>query len=155
MSTNLSLALLGLALMLVIGLSVYAYTLRREVRRRREFRQEEDQRARQNCLDNLEIVASALAQGQVDVTEGSWRCKVLLEILDPELMERPVFRAFGEVHERTRHLHTHSAREALNAQERLKEDRQRIAVEDEMREPVLAAAIAVLELHRRWPESRY
>ncbi|HSP58367.1 MAG TPA: DUF2489 domain-containing protein [Halomonas sp.] len=155
MSTNTSLVLLGLALMLVIGLMVYAYTLWREVRRRREYRQAEDQRASQNCLDNLEMVASALAQGQVDVTEGAWRCKVLLEILDPELMERPAFRAFGEVHERTRHLHTHSARDALNAQERLNEDRQRLAVEDEMRESVLAAATAVLEFRRRWPESRY
>jgi exopolyphosphatase/pppGpp-phosphohydrolase len=133
----------------------YAYTLWREVRRRRAFREEEDQRARQNCLDNLEMVASALSQGQVDVTEGAWRCKALLEILDPELMERPVFRAFGEVYERTRHLHTHSAREALSPQERLKEDRQRLEIEEEMREPVLNAAGAVLEFRRRWPESRY
>lgn len=155
MSTNTSLVLLGLAMMLVIGMTVYAYTLWREVRRRREYRQEEDRRARENCLDNLEMVASALAQGQVDVTEGAWRCKVLLEILDPQLMERPAFRAFGEVHERTRHLHTHSARGALDARERLEEDRQRLAVEDEMREPVLAAAGAVLEFRRRWPDSQY
>jgi hypothetical protein len=47
------------------------------------FRAEEEQRAHDNCLENLEMVASALLQEQVDVTEGAWRCKVLLEILDP------------------------------------------------------------------------
>ncbi len=76
---------------------------------------------------------SALVQEQVDITEGSWRCKVLLEIVDPSLSERPEFQAFAEVYSRTRHLKTHSARKQLTPRERMQEDKERLAVEDEMR----------------------
>jgi len=153
MTTTLALILFGLALAIIAGLGVYAYSLWKEVQRRKAFREEETRRAHQNCLENLEMVASALAQDQVDITEGSWRCKVLLEILDEKLTERPDFQAFDEVHRRTRHLHTHSARQALTPKERFREDKERLAVEDEFREPVLKAAAAVVEFRRGWPDS--
>lgn len=155
MTTTTVLVLAGLGLVIIAGLAAYAVTLRREVRRREAFRQEEEQRARDNCLENLELVASALLQEQVDVTEGAWRCKVLLEILEPSLLEREAFRPFGEVHERTRHLHTHEARQALTPKERFKEDRERLAVEDECREAVLEAARAALVFRRDWPASMH
>ncbi|MGJ7456833.1 DUF2489 domain-containing protein [Halomonas sp. RA08-2] len=153
MTTTTALVLIGIGLVIIAGLAAYAYTLRQEVRRRQDFREEEERRARDNCLENLEMVASSLLQEQVDVTEGAWRCKVLLEILDPRLMERDTFRPFGEVHARTLHLHTHEARRALTPKERFKEDRERLAVEEELREAVLGAADAVLELKRNWPGS--
>ncbi|PXX95559.1 DUF2489 domain-containing protein [Halomonas sp. LBP4] len=153
MTTTTALILLGVGLAIIAGLAAYAFTLRRELRRRRVFREEEERRARDNCLENLEMVASALLQEQVDVTEGAWRCKVLLEILDPRLLERPAFQAFGEVHARTRHLHTHSAREALTPRERFREDNERLAVEAEMREAILEAARAALAFRRDWPGS--
>ncbi|RTR06284.1 DUF2489 domain-containing protein [Halomonas nitroreducens] len=153
MTTTTALILLGLALAVVAGLGAYAFTLWREVKRRRDFREEEQRRAHENCLENLELVASALMQQQVDITEGAWRCKTLLEILDPSLIERPEFRAFGEVHSRTRHLHTHSARQALSPKARFQEDRERLAVEDELRDAVLAAAGAVVSFRRGWPGS--
>ncbi|QTF91190.1 DUF2489 domain-containing protein [Halomonas sp. BM-2019] len=153
MNTTTALVLVGLGLAIIAGLAAYAFTLWREVRRRRAYREEEEQRAHDNCLENLELVASALIQEQVDVTEGAWRCKVLLEILDPRLLEREAFRPFGEVHARTRHLHTHQARQALSPRERFKEDRERLAVEEEFRDAVLDAARAALEFRRGWPGS--
>ncbi len=110
-------------------------------------------RAHENCLENLELVASALQQGQVDITEGAWRCKTLLDILDPSLVSRPEFLAFAEVHERTRHLHTHSARQALSPRERFQEDRERLKVEDEWRDAVMKAALHALRFRRDWPDS--
>ncbi|APE32630.1 hypothetical protein BOX17_15995 [Halomonas aestuarii] len=153
MTHTLALILLGLGLAIIAGLGAYAFTLWKEVQRRKAFQQDELRRAHDNCLENLEMVASALAQEQVDITEGSWRCKVLLEILDQSLTERPDFQAFDEVHRRTRHLHTHTARKALSPKERFREDRERLAVEEEMREPVLKAAAAVIEFRRGWPDS--
>lgn len=152
MSMTTALILGGLGLAIIAGLAAYAVTLWREVHRRETFRKEEARRANANCLENLELVASALLQQQVDITEGSWRCKVLLEILDPRLMERDAFRAFGDVHARTRHLHTHEARKALSPKARFQEDRERLAVEEEFRERVLQAARAVLAFKQRWPE---
>ncbi|WP_447556239.1 DUF2489 domain-containing protein [Vreelandella sp. EE22] len=145
MNSILALVLLLVAVIIMVGLGGYALTLRKEVKRREAFRLEEDQRAQQNSLENLDYVASALVQEQVDITEGCWRCKVLLEIVDPSLTEREEFQAFAEVYSRTRHLKTHSARKQLTPRERMQEDKERMAVENEMRPAVLSAAQAVLE----------
>ncbi|MDR5858619.1 DUF2489 domain-containing protein [Halomonas eurihalina] len=153
MSTTTALILMGLGLAIVAALGAYAYVLWREVRRRQAFREEELRRAHDNCLENLELVANALQQGQVDITEGAWRCRALLDILDPTLVSRPEFRAFAEVHERTRHLHTHSARQALTPKARFQEDRERINVEDEWRDEVIKAASSALVFRRGWPDS--
>ncbi|MCE8015028.1 DUF2489 domain-containing protein [Halomonas sp. MCCC 1A17488] len=152
MTTTTAWILLGLGLAIVAGLAAYAFTLWQEVRRRQVFHEEELRRAHENCLANLEIVASSLLQEQVDVTEGAWRCKLLLDILDPSLIERPGFQAFGEVYARTRHLHTHSARKQLAPRERMREDRERLEVEAEWRQPVLAAAEEILRFRRAWPD---
>ena len=145
MNSTVALISLVVAIAIIVGLSIYAIKLRKEVKRREAFRIDEDRRAHQNCLENLDYVTSALMQEQVDITEGSWRCKVLLEIIDPSLSERAEFQAFAQVYERTRHLKTHSARAALTPRERMAEDKQRLAVENEMRPAVLAAAEAVIK----------
>ncbi|WP_104203672.1 DUF2489 domain-containing protein [Billgrantia saliphila] len=153
MTTTTALILLALGLAIVAGLAAYAFTLWREVKRRDAFHEQELRRAHENCLSNLEIVAASLLQEQVDITEGAWRCKMLLDILDPRLIERPAFQAFGEVYARTRHLHTHSARKALAPRDRMREDRERLEIEAEWRQPVLRAAHEVIEFHRGWPDS--
>ena len=153
MTTTTALVLLILGAVIIIGLAFYAFKLWKEVRRRQAFHEDELRRAHENCLENLEIVASALVQEQVDITEGAWRCKRLLDILDPQLLERPSFQPFGEVYRRTQHLHTHSARQELSPRDRMREDRERLAVEAEWREPVLQAAQATLHFHKNWPNS--
>ena len=153
MTTTTALILLALGAAIIVGLAAYAFTLWKEVRRRQAYREEELRRAHENCLSNLEIVASALLQEQVDITEGAWRCKMLLDILDPLLLERPSFQAFGEVYRLTQHLHTHSARKQLSPRERMREDRERLEIEAEWRQPVLSAAEEALHFRRGWPES--
>ncbi|WP_417422163.1 DUF2489 domain-containing protein [Halomonas sp.] len=148
-----ALVALALALAVIVGLSIYALNLRKEVKRREAFRIDEDRRAQQNSLENLDYVTSALIQEQVEITEGAWRCKVLLEIVDPSLTERPDFQAFADVYNRTRHLKTHSARAKLTPRERMAEDKQRLAVEDEMRPAVLAAAEAVIKWRAKGPSA--
>ncbi|SDN13426.1 DUF2489 domain-containing protein [Vreelandella arcis] len=144
MSSTAALILLFVAIIVIVGLAGYAYRLRQEVKRRDAFRVEEDQRAQLNSLENLDWVTAALVQEQVDVTEGAWRCKVLLEIIDPSLPEKPEFQAFTEHYQRTKHLKTHSARQQLTPRERMQEDRERLEAEDQMRSDVLAAAQAVI-----------
>lgn len=144
MSLTSALLLLLVAMVVIAGLAVYAYRLRQEVKRRDAFRVAEDQQAQLNSLENLDWVTAALVQEQVDVTEGAWRCKVLLEIIDPSLTERPDFKAFSELYEQTKHLKTHSARQQLTPRERMQEDRERLEAERQMRSEVLAAAQAVI-----------
>ncbi|GGC85641.1 DUF2489 domain-containing protein [Vreelandella lutescens] len=153
MSSTVALVLLAIAIAVVAALGGYAFSLRKEVRRRDAFRLDEEQRAQQNSLENLDYVVSALVQEQVDITEGSWRCKVLLEIVDPSLTERPEFEAFAQVYNRTRHLKTHSARKQLTPRERMQEDKERLAVEEEMRPAVLAAAAEVIKWRTKGPSA--
>ncbi|GGX79643.1 hypothetical protein GCM10007160_03750 [Litchfieldella qijiaojingensis] len=153
MSEMTAVILLGIALVIVAGLGAYAWTLWKEVRRREAFKRDEVRRANEMCLESLDAIAKAILQEQVDLTEGALRCKVLLEIIDPALMERQSFQIFGVIQSRTAHLHTHSAREALSPKERMKEDRQRWAIEEEHRQEVLDAARAVLEFKSSWPGS--
>ena len=143
----------GLAVVILAGLGAYAFTLWKEVQRREAFKRDEAERANQQCLSSLDAIARSMISRQVDLVEGSLRCKVLLEIIDPALLQRDGFRVFADVHERTEHLHTHSARNALSLKERLDEDRQRMAVEDEFETPLIEAARGVLSFKERWPES--
>lgn len=145
MSLSVALILLAVGAAVIVALVAYAVKLRGEVQRRDDFRREEDARAITNSLENLDYVTAALVQEQVEITEGAWRCKVLLEIVEPSLAERAEFSAFAEVYSRTRHLQTHSARSKLTPRERMREDKERLQVEDEMRQPVLQAAQAVIQ----------
>lgn len=153
MNSTTALVLLAIGIAVIVALGAYALTLRKEVKRREAYRVDEDRRAHQNSLENLDYVVSALVQEQVDITEASWRCKVLLEIVDPSLTERPEFQAFAEVYQRTQHLKTHSARKQLSPRERMQEDKERLIVEDEMRPAVLAAAAAVIKWRAKGPTS--
>ncbi|MGC3872376.1 DUF2489 domain-containing protein [Halomonas sp. GXIMD04776] len=153
MSEIIAWGLLGIAIIVIIGLAGYALTLWREVKRRRTFREEEVRRANDNCLESLDVIARAMLAEQVDLIEGSLRCKVLLEIIDPALLERPTFKPFDDVHQRTAHLHTHSARRELTPRERFKEDRERIGVEEALHDDIQAAAAAVIDFKQQWPAS--
>ncbi|GHA85707.1 DUF2489 domain-containing protein [Modicisalibacter luteus] len=145
--------LLGVGGIAVIALGSYATVLWREVKRREALKNDEIRRANDNCLQSLELIATAMLNEQVDPIEGSLRCKVLLEIIEPALVARSSFQVFAEVHQRTSHLHTHSARRELSPRERMREDRERLAVEDELRDSILEAAHAVLDFKQRWPSS--
>ncbi|WP_340148191.1 DUF2489 domain-containing protein [Modicisalibacter xianhensis] len=153
MSETAAWLMLGAGVIVFIALSSYATKLWREVKRREALKKDEVRRANDNCLQSLELLATAMLNDQVDPIEGSLRCKVLLEIIDPALIERSGFRIFGEVHQRTSHLHTHSARRELSPRERMREDRERLAVEDELRDSILQAARNVLDFKQRWPSS--
>ncbi|MDR5898364.1 DUF2489 domain-containing protein [Halomonas vilamensis] len=140
MNLTAAVLLFGAGIIIIVGLAAYALMLRKEVKRRETFRLEEEQRAQQNSLENLDYIIDALLQEQVNITEASWRCKVLLEIIDPSLAECKEFGAFATLHDRTRHLKTHSERNKLTPRERMREDKERLTVEDEMRNDVMAAA---------------
>ncbi|WP_148254077.1 DUF2489 domain-containing protein [Aidingimonas lacisalsi] len=153
MSPTVAWLLLALAVLVNAGLGFYALRLWREVKRREAFKREEVDRANQQCLDSLDAIAKAMLDDQVDLTEGALRCKVLLEIIDSDLTGQERFRVFAEMHERTAHLHTHSSRQALTPRDRMKEDRERLAVESELDETIRAAAREVLTFRANWPVS--
>ncbi|GAB2799952.1 DUF2489 domain-containing protein [Halomonas shantousis] len=151
MTLTLAWGLLAVAVLIVVGLALYAFRLWKRVHHREALQRDEIRRANENCLESLDVIARAMLADQVDLIEGALRCKVLLEIIEPQLVERSRFHVFAEVHRRAGHLHTHSARQALSPRQRLEEDRERIALEEELRAPLQQAAHAVVDFKKRWP----
>lgn len=151
MSVVVGWSLVVLAVLVVAGLVGYAWRLWREVQRREAAQREEIARAHRNCLESLEAIATAMQGDQVDLVEGALRCKVMLDIIDPALLEREDFKVFAEVYQRTEHLHTHSARQDLSAKQRFAEDRERIALQEERYTELHEAARQVLVFKREWP----
>ena len=143
----------GVALLTIAGLAFYAYRLWREVKRREAFKLDEVRRAHEQCLTSLEIIARAMLEGQMDLIEGALRCKVLLEIIDPALIQRRSFNVFYVVYSRTTHLHTHSARKDLTSEARRQEDRERQTVAEEFASPLASAAREILVFKQEWPAS--
>ena len=64
MSSTVALVILAVAIAVIVGLCFYAWSLRKEVSRREAYRRDEDARAQQNSLENLDYVVSALVQDQ-------------------------------------------------------------------------------------------
>lgn len=128
----------------------YAHRLWREVRRREAARREEIARANRNCIESLEAISKALVDDQIDPVEGALRCRVLLDILDVELVQSEPLRVFATVQERAAHLKTHKARRELSARQRHREDMAREAIASEHSQALKAGATAVQELCRRW-----
>ncbi|QJQ96716.1 MULTISPECIES: DUF2489 domain-containing protein [Halomonadaceae] len=155
MNSTLLIVITVVAVATIIALAVYAWTLWKEVRRRDAFREDEVRRAHEQCLMSLDAIADGMLKDQLNLTEGALRCKVLLEIIDPVLLEREHFQVFAQVHELTQHLHTHSSRKALTPRERFKEDRERLNVESEHEESLKKAAKAVRDFTLHWPKSKY
>lgn len=142
-----------IALLIILGMAFYAYRLWKEVKRREEFKLNEVKRAHEQCLSSLGIIAKAMLEEQMDPVEGALRCKVLLEIIDPQLIQRESFQVFGEVHSRTVHLHTHSSRKALSPEARRSEDRERQTIAKTFGSALKKAAGEILTFKQEWPTS--
>lgn len=151
MSLSLAFILVALAIILVLGLSVYAWRLWREVGRREAFRLEEIALANQNCVDSLDAISRAMIERQVDLVEGALRCKVLLDIIDNRLIEREAWQVFLRVQREAASLHTHQARRELSPRERHREDRQRAAIARAHEQSLHHAATELQAFCRNWP----
>ncbi|MGM8848972.1 DUF2489 domain-containing protein [Salinicola sp. V024] len=139
-----------LAVVIIAALSIYAWRLWSEVKRRRALRAAEIDRANQNCIDSLDALSQAMTERQVDLVEGALRCKVLLDIIDNRLVDREAWRVLGEVQDEAEHLHTHQARRELSPRERHREDRQREEMAQRHEHRLHLAAIELRQFCREW-----
>ncbi|MCM5703404.1 DUF2489 domain-containing protein [Larsenimonas salina] len=147
---NLSSTVLILALIIgvgvVLGLALYAKKLWGEVGRRQKQAQAEHDRAKQQCLANLDVLSQAVIADQVDLIEGVLRCCVILDIYDAGLFERPALKPLLNIREKAQRFHTHDARQELTPRERMKEDKERLELAGEYRNDIRAAAFDIQTL---------
>lgn len=150
MSTETAIVVLLLGLVLIAGLAIYAYRLRQQVAQKeqaeREAQQARQLEARTKTLESIQIIAQCALDDQVEIMEASIRLRVLLDIFDADLLQHPEFSVLLEITRRGQHFATHQARKELSKQARMKQDFERIALEGEYREAVLATARHLLQL---------
>lgn len=135
---------------IVVGLAVYASSLRTEVKLREQARQqalrEVEQQAWLKTMENVHLICRALLNGQVDVMEASLRIRTLVDIIAPQWFEQQEeMKVFAEITRRGAHLATHQARKELPKQERMKQDLERIALEGEYHDAALEGARWLLQ----------
>lgn len=140
--------LLAAAIAFLIPLAGYALHLHLEAKRQvglaAEAHEKERQQARSNLLENLEVLARAVQDEQVNPTEGCLRIRVLLDLLDEGghvLREDLVI--FDRVHQKANHLATHQARSDLSHEEREQQDQERRALEEQYEAEIKAGAQAL------------
>lgn len=140
--------LLAVAIAFLIPLAGYALHLHLESKRQLALAQEklaaEKRQARANLLENLEVLARAIEDEQVNSTEGCLRVRVLLDLLDEgEHVQRDDLLVFDQVYHKAKHLATHKAREQLAFAEKEAQDQERRALEEQFEGQIKQGAKAL------------
>ena len=128
MDTDLTLNIaLGLALMIVGGLTFYAGRLLVKLRKQKLLRQENIQKRIGRLTESIQTISMAVEQQQCNLSEGSIRlCNLLAGLpiaVPPNYAE--LYPALHELHSKVENLPTHDARKLLSPSERRRQDTQR------------------------------
>lgn len=137
-------------LLIIVALSAYAGWLWYRVHRNSRARRELDISRHQALFEGLEVLARALLQGQMNVTEAALRMAALLDNMDPDPQPATDLAAIHRLADAAMHLRIGARREELGRAERREEDEQREKLEAEQGDAVLAAAERLLEVVPQW-----
>lgn len=139
------LALLAVVIILVLG--AYAAWLLWQVRVQEKQRREqqrllakEREAQRQRLNHSIQIIARALLEEQVSLTEGAIRIKMLMEALEVTEVEREEFTAFYQLADATAHIPILQDWKKLSPKEQRRYTFERLRLEADHKDFVLAAA---------------
>ncbi len=137
--------LLTAAIALLIPLAGYALHLHLEAKRQaslaKETHERERDQARKNILENLLLLARALEDQQVNLTEACLRIRVFLDLLDEGVhVHSENFFIFDVVYQKAKRLATHEERAKLTTEVREQQDQEREVLENEYQTQIQKAA---------------
>lgn len=145
MNNALLYSLIGLGVIIIAVLAVVAWRLQRQVwqQQRRQQEQQAEQRQREAertafVLDSLRILSANVIDEDLNLSEATIRCKVLIDALELSSSERQPYQVLDTVFEQVQGFDTHGARKALTRDERKRQDEQREAIEAQYRPELLA-----------------
>ena len=137
--------LLIVALLIIAGLSTYAWILVRRVRaieseqaRKQAQQQAKDEAQREYIVDSLRVISANVVDEDLNLSEATIRCKVLLDALLLPEADRQRYQILDEVFEQIQHFDTHAARKALSREERRQQDQERELIESRHQDALLA-----------------
>ncbi|HKM15506.1 MAG TPA: DUF2489 domain-containing protein [Marinospirillum sp.] len=136
---------LAAAIALIIPLAGYAahlhYEAKRQVALAQQTHEQERLKARENVLENLFLLAKALEEQQVSLTEGCLRVRVFLDLLDEGIyVQRADLVVFDTFYQQTKNLATHKEYTNLSSTEKVEQDKTRLALEEQYRAELQKAA---------------
>lgn len=114
-----------------------------ENRMRQKKAEEFQTKRRDEMIESIRIIATAVQEEQVEHSEACLRLKGLLDHVAPELLDQAPYRVFQEVHDKIQHMPTHRARKATDQEQVQEMDKERLAVEQQHAEEVRQAAMAL------------
>ncbi|WP_158269370.1 DUF2489 domain-containing protein [Saccharospirillum sp. MSK14-1] len=133
------------AVVIIAVLAVIAWRLQRQVWQQQRHQEAQQAAAQQRdaertayVLDSLRILSANVIDENLNLSEATIRCKVLVDALNLTDSERQPYQVLETVFEQVQHFDTHGARKALSREERKRQDAAREAIEREY-EPELKA----------------
>jgi predicted RNA-binding protein len=133
-----------LFILLLLGVAIFYLVKLFQQNKKQQHLQHEQQtlltQKRHELATDIQFIANAMAESQCEITEGCLRIASLMKALDDNLRHKPEFAAIFRLYEQSRELATHTAYQQLTAQERFRQDKKRLALEDELGPQVLQEA---------------
>jgi hypothetical protein len=98
---------------------------------------------RASMVESLKVLTMAVEADQMEYSEACLRIKGLLDHVKPELLKKPPFEVFQEVHDLIQHMPTHQARQGTDTRFVEKMDKDRLAIEEAHADRIREAALAL------------
>lgn len=143
----------GLIIIGLIIIAALAWLISRQLRaqrRAREARQRvldevraKAQQQRDYLIESVRVIASAVGDGQCELTEGCIRLKKLLDHLAPHLHQHEHFAIINQMYEATKHMPIMDAWKQLKIKQRFEYTREREELERQHGDAILIAAKAL------------
>jgi hypothetical protein len=136
--------LLALAVVIIIGLSWYAFTLTKRVKLQEQKTQdavnEEQKKFKEKqayIVESLRVISMNVVNEGLNLSEATIRCKVLLDglLLQPE--QRVQYGVLDDVYEQIKAFDTHQTRKSLSREQRKEQDTKREKIENENSEQLM------------------
>lgn len=134
-----------LALIIIAGLVFYAWRLWRQIAQQDASTNARRAATRADQIQSVRILADSLLRGDLNLTEGAIRIKVMLDYLLPEQLARAQYGPFYALYDATEHMPRRNQRDAYSRAELERFDTERQALENQHRAAVLEAARRVKE----------
>ncbi len=143
------------AIVIIAVLATIAWRLQQRVRQQERERKEHqaayDQKTearRAFVLQSLEIISTNVLEEDLNLTEATIRCKILLDSLELPEAERQSYQVLDQVFEQVQGFDTHQARKDLTPAERHRQDQQREKIESEFETPLKACFTRLQQINR-------
>jgi hypothetical protein len=99
---------------------------------------------RENAVMSIKVLAQSMLDGQVELSEGCIRVKILLDHVAPLLHQDAAFSVFSTLYDALQHMPTHEARKQSDKQLVAQLDQERFKLEADYRTRILEASKALL-----------